>query len=87
MIWERNHHGGESLATLDQARAAKDEAAARVGRLGIVVGVGIAKVGDEYGVKVNLREAPPEGSEIPSFVGTVPILVEVVGPVKKRSIS
>ena len=76
---------GAAMATIDQARAVKLEAAALVARVGDVVGVGITRVAGEYGVKVNLRQAPPEGTDLPCSVGGVPVWVEVVGAVAKRT--
>lgn len=54
------------------------------GRLGAVVGVGITRIDDEYGVKVNLRSAPARGARPPESLNGVPIRVEVVGQVRKR---
>ena len=71
-------------ATLEQARAAKEEAQKVFGRLGEVVGVGITRVDGGYGVKVNLRTEPRGGKQIPDAVGGVPVRVAVVGPLRKR---
>jgi hypothetical protein len=49
-----------------------------------VTGVGITRVGEGYGVKVNLGAAPEEGTELPEAVDGVPVRVEVVGEVRKR---
>lgn len=73
-----------AAATLEQARAAKDEALKLFSRLGSVVGVGITRVGEGYGVKVNLRESPEGGAEVPDHVRGVPVRVDVVGPIRKR---
>ena len=75
---------GTMPATLEQARAAKQEAQKVFGRLGEVVGVGITRVDGGYGVKVNLRREPAAGSEIPSEVDGVPVRMAVVGPIHKR---
>jgi hypothetical protein len=68
-------------ATLDQARAAKTKALAALAHDRSVVGVGITRIGEGYGVKVNL-DAP--GADLPEDVDGVPIRVEVVGPIQKR---
>jgi hypothetical protein len=73
-----------AAATLDQARAAKDEALKVFSRLGSVVGVGITRVGDSYAVKVNLRDTPDQGAKLPRTVQGVPVRVDVVGPIRKR---
>lgn len=65
--------------TLDEARAAKPRAWTVFEGLAAVVGVGITKVGDGYGLKVNLRESPPAGTRLPAEVDGVPVRVEVVG--------
>ncbi len=72
-------------ATLEQARAAKPAAAALFADLADVVGVGITRIGDGYGIKVNLRAAPQGNQALPSEVGGVPLRVEVVGLVRKRA--
>jgi hypothetical protein len=69
--------------TLDQARAAKGPALEVFQRLADVVGVGVTRVGPGYGVKVNLRSAPPAGAALPADVAGVPVRVEVVGHIKK----
>jgi len=72
-----------SPITLDAARQAKPEALKVFGRLAQVAGVGITRIGDGYGLKVNLREPPPAGSELPGQVNGVPVRVEIVGPIRK----
>ncbi|MBI2833193.1 MAG: hypothetical protein HYX76_02040 [Acidobacteria bacterium] len=70
-------------STLEAARAAKEKVFPRLTSLPDVNGVGIARVGNGYGVKVNaareLRDV-----DVPDEVDGVPIVVEVVGPVSKR---
>lgn len=70
--------------TLNEARAAKAEALKVFGALGRVVGVGITRVGDGYGVKVNLQERPKAGVTLPETVEGVPIRVDVVGVIRKQ---
>jgi hypothetical protein len=71
-------------ASLDAARAAKKKAAKAFEGCGEVVGVGIVSIGDGYGVKVNLADAPAAGSSPPTEVDGVPIKHEVVGTIKKQ---
>ena len=68
---------------LDEARAAKKRAKAIFAKAS-VVGIGITRVGDGYGVKVNLDAPPADGAELPETIDGVPIRIEVVGPIRKR---
>lgn len=69
--------------TLDQARAAKAHAHEVFERLASVAGVGITRVADGYGVKVNLHAAPDPAVDLPGEVDGVPVRVEVVGTIRK----
>lgn len=70
-------------ASLEAARAAKEEAKRQVADKAQVVGVGLtrAKKGG-YAVKVNVKDAPTE--PVPATVQGVPVVVEVVGTIRKR---
>jgi hypothetical protein len=70
-------------ATLEQARAAKEEALKVFRKLGPVMGVGITRVGDGYGVKINVREPLAANAGVPDSVDGVPVRVEVVGVIQK----
>lgn len=70
------------ICTLDEARAAKSEAASVFSSLANVVGVGITRIGEGYGLKINLREKAT--TALPKEVSGVPIHVEVVGAIEKR---
>lgn len=63
------------------ARDAKPAAAAALAPYGRVTGVGLARHGDGWAVRVNLREAPPAGAVLPREVDGVPVEVRVVGDV------
>ncbi|MDY3559535.1 hypothetical protein R5W23_000528 [Gemmata sp. JC673] len=65
--------------TLDQARAAKPRAQEVFGALAEVVGIGITRVADGYGLKVNLRTPLPTDTVTPTEVDGVPVRLEVVG--------
>jgi hypothetical protein len=69
--------------TLDQARAAKSRVLQVFERLVQVVGVGITRIDDSYGVKVNLAAKPPSFVKLPVDVDGVPVWVEVVGKIRK----
>ena len=71
-----------TAASLAQARAAKARALEIFSRFGVVVGVGLVRLGEGYGVKVNLQK-PPADPGLPQSVDGVPVTVEVVGPIRK----
>jgi hypothetical protein len=71
-------------ASIDEARAAKARALEIFGRLGDVVGVGLTRVDDGYGLKVNLRAPVARGATLPESVEGVPVRVEVVGRIRAR---
>ena len=71
-------------STLDQARSAKQRALSTFSQLAEVVGVGITRHGDGYAVKVNLRNPPAPGVDLPKNIDGVPVQVEVVGSIVKR---
>ena len=68
--------------TLDEARAAKAKVAAWLADPS-VVGVGITRIGDGYGIKVNLSHIVSDDL-IPEDIDGVPVRSEVVGKIKKR---
>lgn len=67
--------------SLEQARAAKPKASLLLASLP-VVGLGITRVGDGYGLKVNLDQKVPDDA-VPDQVDGVPIKIEVVGKIRK----
>jgi len=73
-----------NMHTLDEARAAKSRAQEVFEALVEVVGIGITRVGNGYGLKVNLLAPPPAGAVLPSEVDGVPVRLEVVGQPTKR---
>jgi hypothetical protein len=72
--------------SLESARAAKQFAAETFAPLvGEEVAVGITRVDDEgFGLKVNLTSEPGLDVQLPDEVAGVPVLVEVVGRIRKR---
>jgi hypothetical protein len=71
---------------IEQVRAAKSKAVQIFSKLAAVNGVGITRVDQGYGLKVNLS-GPPEQSELlPTEVDGIPVAVEVIGPIVKRSV-
>ena len=71
-----------NACTLNEARAVKAKASALLVRLP-VVGVGITRVGQGYGLKINLSEAVAADA-IPEHIDGVPVKSEVVGTISKR---
>jgi hypothetical protein len=71
-------------STIDQARAAKHKALELFDQQEAVVGIGIARVGKGYGLKVNLQQPLAEQGALPQEIDGVPIRFEVVGPIRKR---
>jgi len=70
-------------ATLGAARAAKEEAKRQLADKADVVGVGLTKAkAGGYAVKVNVKNAPAQ--PMPKKVQGVPLVVEVVGTIRKR---
>lgn len=76
----------EKVTDIGMARAAKAKALTVFSLLADVNGVGITRVGDGYGLKVNLAEHPSEGVELPREVDGVPVVVEFVGRITKREL-
>lgn len=72
----------QNPASLEEARVAKSKAAAMLTALP-VVGIGITRIGDGYGLKVNLSENVAANA-VPGYVDGVPIKTEVVGKISKR---
>jgi hypothetical protein len=69
-------------ASLERARKAKAKVANRVGHLDAVNGVGITRVGEGFGVKVNLSKPLPASVDIPSELDGVKVVTERIGPVR-----
>ena len=73
-----------SGSTLEDARLAKRRALSAFSTLADVVGVGITRDADGFALKINLREAPAPGVDLPTDIDGVPVRVEIVGPLRKR---
>ncbi|MCZ6699236.1 MAG: hypothetical protein O7D94_09930 [Planctomycetota bacterium] len=70
---------------LEAARAVKDKAARVLGQFGLVSGVGITRKDGAYAVKVNLESEPQAAGELPKQIDGVPIVIRVVGRIRKQS--
>ena len=66
---------------LDRARAVKEQARLIFSQRATVAGVGITRIGDRYGMKVNLSAPPSPDADLPATIDGVPIRVEVVGTI------
>jgi hypothetical protein len=71
-------------STLLDARRVKDKVAGIARAAGPVAGVGLAKVGNSYAVKVNFRESQATSRGLPDSVDGVPVIYEVTGPISSR---
>jgi hypothetical protein len=72
------------VATLAEARRAKDSVADLLQHRAEVNGVGITRLDDGYAVKVNLASSPEPDFLLPASVNGVPVTWEVVGEIRKR---
>ena len=70
-------------ADLQRAYRAQDRLLAALGDDSRVNGVGIARGEEGYVLKVNLRDADARGA-VPEEVDGVRVLVQAVGPIRKR---
>lgn len=75
---------GDSRSQLDAARAVKEKVRSLFARSATVCGVGITRQGGVYAVQVNLESEPAEQDDLPSQIEDVPIVVRVVGQVRKQ---
>jgi hypothetical protein len=73
-----------SPRSLAEARAAKADAIEIFSKLADVAGVGITRIADGYGLKVNLATPATKGTKLPASVHGVPVRVDIVGRVKRR---
>jgi hypothetical protein len=70
--------------TVEEVRAVKSRAIEVFRPLADVVGVGITRVGEGYGLKVNLQCTPRNSAALPREVDGVPVRIEIVGTVRKQ---
>ncbi len=70
---------------LKEARAAKDKAFRLFKKVSPVCGVGITRARGVYAIKVNLEAEPDSPGELPDEIDGVPIVVSVVGKVRKQA--
>ena len=70
---------------LEKAQAAKSKAAPVFGRYAPVCGVGLTRRKGVYAVKVNLEAEPAAGAELPEEIDGVPVVVHVMGKLRKQA--
>jgi len=70
--------------SIEQGRAAKAAAKTALAHLPGVVGIGLTMIGDDYALKVNLREALPPDVHLPDRIKGVQVCAEVVGTIRKQ---
>jgi hypothetical protein len=70
--------------SIEQARKAKEQAAATLSLKLPVVGLGLTKQGLDYAIKVNLSRAMPR-TKLPLFCGGVPLVYEIVGQIRPQT--
>jgi hypothetical protein len=76
---------GQSPAqSLPKVRAVQRKVIAQLAHVKEVNGVGITRVGDGFGLKVNLTAQPRKAIQLPQVVDGVPVRVEVVGQIRAR---
>ncbi|SOC53632.1 hypothetical protein SAMN05660748_0003 [Blastococcus aggregatus] len=72
------------MISLEGAKRVRDKLVARLQGRQDVIGVGIVRHGDGYGVQVNLSA---EGISLPPEIDGVPIRTRVIGPVVAQRLS
>lgn len=76
----------DAAQCLAEAREAKEKAKEIFSRFGSVNGVGLARQGDGYAVKVNFEAEPRDQAHMPREVGGIPVIVRVVGQIRKQAV-
>jgi hypothetical protein len=74
----------KAAQSLPKVRAAQRKVLAKLARVRELNGVGITRVGDGYGLKVNLSAAPRQPVQLPQEIDGVPVRVEIVGQIRAR---
>jgi hypothetical protein len=72
--------------SLPKVRAAQRKVIAQLAHVKEVNGVGITRVGDSFGLKVNLTAQPKRRVQLPQAIDGIPVRVEVVGQIKARGV-
>ena len=75
-----------SGSTIENVRAVKPQAARLFEKSGALVGIGIARYGSGYGLKVNLSRSPGRDENLPAEINGVPVQIAVVGTIRKQTL-
>ena len=76
----------EEARQLEAARKVKERAKEIFSRYGSVNGIGLTKLGERYAVKVNFEFEPIDRASLPQNVEGVPVVVQVIGPLRKQGL-
>lgn len=76
-----------NTTTLAKARAAKRKVAKMVEGDPSVSGIGIAKIDGGYGVKLDVTERMLLSAKLPAEIDGVPLRVETVGQITKKTLA
>lgn len=71
---------------LAEARHAKEKAKEIFSRFGSINGIGLARQGDCYAVKVNFEAEPRDKAHMPREIEGVPVIVRVIGSLHKQAV-
>ncbi len=69
---------------LERVRAAKEEGKRVFERHGTLAGIGITRVGERWALRVSFAAPPRDPLLLPQEIAGVPVVVRVVGPVRKQ---
>jgi hypothetical protein len=69
---------------LAEAREAKEKAKEIFPHFGSVNGIGLAKQGDGYAVKVSFEAEPRNREGMPREIGGIPVIVRIIGQIHKH---
>jgi len=71
---------------LAEAREAKEKAKEIFPRFGSVNGIGLARQGDGYAVKVSFEAEPRNREGMPREIGGIPVIVRIIGQIHKQAV-
>jgi hypothetical protein len=69
---------------IERARAAKTQLLEKLSALPQLGGIGLVRIGDGFGVKVNLSEPLESDENVPQEIEGVPVVIDIVGRVTAR---
>lgn len=69
-----------------EAREAKEKAKSIFAQYGSVNGVGLTRQGDCYAIKVNFESEPRDRAQMPQEIEGVPVIIQVIGAIRKQPV-